>query len=552
MKLIFKKNKIGCDKYDVIKFVAIMVTIFIYSSGTSQNTILNIGTPFSTEVSANFRSPSQYSVAAQRLLLQLSSTYYTVAKEGQVDLDNSLIYASKSLGLSRLPILAEGIENDELIKESQWVDKRNSAKGINLLSTAKGKRHLELLVLIGAYYDFEPDSYHNYKDSVLYYLNQAIQESRSLRAPGLERVSLCLMGKMYVQANDLQHGDAIVTQLIKLSHDLKDTTNEARAWVYRLYTAYTLLTLAPRLGYLEKARAIYHQQNNINGEINVLTNICYLNTAAYNIGTAYNASEEALALAQHSHFLYVQYNEEDVAMVSMIKGEFGEPLKYTLESIKTAESTRDSIGWAYFYNRLGSLYATENELGQAIIWEAKAQQRFLISKESSFLNLFDLTVDLVDLGRTKEAWGWIEKAAKITPPATISDQLFYYLSLQFYYSSDKIRKYQESYSYLLKADSLERQIEKTGPATRRFTIIFLFGDFYFRKGELAKPKPYFESYLKGAAYDDNLTRRMLVLHDLISIDSLNKDQSIELHDYEQFTKLEELNFGLQKQDKRKN
>jgi len=113
----------------------------------------------------------------QRLNLWLSSTFILAVKEGQIDLDSCLYRASRSLGLTRYSILAEGIDDPELPAQSQWVDRRQPEEGFNLLAQAKGKKHLQLLILLGSYYAFQPGSYVLYKDSVEHYLSKAVSES---------------------------------------------------------------------------------------------------------------------------------------------------------------------------------------------------------------------------------------------------------------------------------------------------------------------------------------------------------------------------------------
>jgi hypothetical protein len=110
--------------------------------------------------------PSEYKTPWQRLLLQLSQAFFTAAKENQVDLDSSLIYCAHSLGLSRLPVIAEGIDAPDVAGQLKWIDKRDPKSGLHMLSASTGKKHLELLVFLGAYYAFEPDSYHRYKVTV--------------------------------------------------------------------------------------------------------------------------------------------------------------------------------------------------------------------------------------------------------------------------------------------------------------------------------------------------------------------------------------------------
>jgi hypothetical protein len=67
--------------------------------------------------------------AFQRLLLELATTYFTVVKENQVDLDSSLIHVSKVLSLSRLPIIAAGIVDKGILNSAYWVDQRKPGIG---------------------------------------------------------------------------------------------------------------------------------------------------------------------------------------------------------------------------------------------------------------------------------------------------------------------------------------------------------------------------------------------------------------------------------------
>jgi two-component system, sensor histidine kinase PdtaS len=496
----------------------------------------------------DFKTPAQYHLTWQRLLLQLSSTYYTVVKEGQVDLDNSLLYASHSLGLSRLPIIAEGIDDQELLAGSNWIDIKDPKTGIKLLASLKGRQHLELLVLIGAYYAFQPYSYQHCKDSVLYYLNNAIKESRALHDQTFERLSLCLMGKMYVQANDLQHGDAIFTQLVKECHDAADVIMESKAWAYRgLYSAFTPASISTRILYLQKARELYHSQGNTEGEINALTNICYLKVASHKLDDAYKAAMEALGLEESIHFPYTHYNTDAIAMVTIYKNEFGEPLKYSLESVRTAEATRDSIGWGYFYSRLETLYAIENNSRQeSIKWGKKALYKFLSAKEGSYLNLYNLTAELLSDSKPKEIIALINQVAKITPPATSSDKLFYYLILESYYNDKTVNQFSTAEIYLFKAASVEKQIEKNGLNLWGVMMTYKFGNFYFNKGEYLKAKYYFKRYLAYPSKTGNLDLGLNALAYLVKIDSLFNDANTGLQDLKQYSRLRDSSFAISK------
>ncbi|MFL5808393.1 MAG: hypothetical protein ACJ749_02670, partial [Flavisolibacter sp.] len=144
-------------------FVCTLLFIVLSMEGSAQSytqpTIRNMG----------YHPPSADKASWQRLNLLVSTTYFRVVKEGEVDFDSCLLYASRSLGLSRTSILAEGIDDPGLLLQSQWIDRRDPASGIRLLSQVKEKKHVEAMLLLGAYYAFQPQR--NYRsDSVEYFL----------------------------------------------------------------------------------------------------------------------------------------------------------------------------------------------------------------------------------------------------------------------------------------------------------------------------------------------------------------------------------------------
>src|SRR5476651_1956048 len=104
--------------------------------------LLNCFFCFETEAqTAAFHKPSEYKISWQRLLLQLSQAYYTATQENQDKLDSNLIYCAHSLGLSRLPVIAEGIDAPDLAGQLKWIDQRIPGIGLHQLSASTGKKH---------------------------------------------------------------------------------------------------------------------------------------------------------------------------------------------------------------------------------------------------------------------------------------------------------------------------------------------------------------------------------------------------------------------------
>src|SRR5215211_1415029 len=399
-----------------------------------------------------YHPPSADKASWQRLNLFLSATYFRVVKEGEIDFNSCLLYASRSLGLSRASLLAEGIDDPELLPQSQWIDQRDPGKAMSTLSQTKGKKHLEQMILLGSYYAFQPQT--NYgKDSVEYFLTKAIYEARTLKEQQLARQALCLLGKMYFEVNDVQHGDSVFNQLIRDCKDAGDKETEARALMYKgLFPPYSPATTPKRIADFQKSADIYHQLNDGEGEINALMDAGYMLVTTFQLEKANDFFLKGLQLSEAIKYPYTHYITDALAMVTVFEGKFGEPLKYTIQTIRTAETTRDSIGWAYFYSRLGTLYTAEGKREQeSLEWQLKALDRFVRMGDAGLSgNLFSAVELMNTLGRGREAYDLVSNVSKKVPPRFPTDEIFYNLSFAICYRS--LKQYQLAEQYTNEAE----------------------------------------------------------------------------------------------------
>jgi len=480
--------------------------------------------------------PSQLSPAFQKLLLELSSNFFTVVKENQVDLDSSLIYVSTKLKLSRLQIAAEGINDDNLIKQSTWFDQRNIKLAENQLNTKKGKIYAEQLILIGAYYAFEPGN--NIQANILgiQNLNKAINVCLLLNEKELISVAQRLMGKIFLKENNLSSADSIFKIAIKYYDNESDKYNQAKTlqW-WALYTPVTPTSTAGRLNNIKLAIKLFESMNNQEEAINALVNNSYLYLLNYNLDSAYVTALKADILCKQLKFPYEHYVGAALNTLTMFQGKFGEPLQYALEASKNAELLNDSIGLPYFYGEVGVMYVSEEfQPETAIQWNLKSINTFLAQNEPCYLVLSNVVSDLVTLNRSSEALTLIEKVYKKTPPKLPSDYLFYYLALDDYYVQKGNTK--AALDVLKKAKGIESTLESQGMNIRKAAILFAFGKLYFSQNEYAKALPYFTEFIQqksnvaGTVYAKSRAWLML-----ISIDSAlgNKDQ--QLFDYRNYT-----------------
>ncbi|MET0463378.1 MAG: sensor histidine kinase [Chitinophagaceae bacterium] len=497
--------------------------------------------------SYTYHHPQEDKESWQRLYLLLSSTFINVVNEGQVDLDSALFKASRSLGLSRFSILAEGFGDQELFKESQWIDRKDPASGVRQLSAASGRKRLQRLLLLGSYYAFQRNSYTYFRDSVEHYLQQVITESRKLNEPGMGRQALCLLGKMYLQAGNSE-GDSIYARLIRQCRYAGDKQTEAKALAYRSrYTPPTGASFPGKINDTRAAAALCHSLGNKEGEINALTDAGYLFTASGQLDTAHEVLEQAYRLAESIQFPYIHYNAQALSMVNTFMGKFGEPLRYTLEMIKVSENCLDSIGWGYFHSNLSLMLSSEGREEESFAVIEKAIQHFLRQRNPTVYNqMIAVVYRMSQNGKSKEALEMVKNiSTQVTPPETLADQFTYHYAFAYGYLYNNQLKMVEW--HLAKMDSLETIAETFRPPFRRTDIEELTGFLLMKKGEYRKARKILDTHLLAPRSRLRpLTADLDLYRTLITIDSILGDDRSAVAHYKKYVTLLDATFKVTK------
>ncbi len=503
------------------------------------------GVPVDTRI--YYTPPVQQKESWQRLLLLQSSTFIVVAKEGQVGHDSCLYVASRSLGISRYLVLAEGIADAELRNESKWIDRHDPGEGVRLLAKTSGRKRLQSLLLLGAYYAFEPGTYYKYRDSTEYFLNLAVSESKALKEGRLGRIALCLLAKMYVQENDPK-GDSIYNVLIDQSRKASDREMEARAFAYRgIHMKPAAATLLGKVADLQKAATLYKALGNVEAEISVVTDMGYMLVVTGQLQQAHDVFLQAYTLAQSIGYPYTHYMTEAMAMTTLFQGKFSEPLRYTFQTIEVAERSRDSIGWGAFYTRLSNLYDIEGRQDEAVRFAHKSIDRYLIDRDPAVFNvLLAVLNDMGRKGRAREALDLtFDIAKRVAPPSCVTDHLFYYSALfNCYMRLDSLAPLEMC---LYKMDSLESIAETIrGPIRRKF-ITDGFAMLYYKQKQYEKSRVWFEKRFETAAPGVGELSASLVSYNwLISADSALGDHESAVAHYKRYTQLLDANFRVTK------
>jgi len=492
---------------------------------------------------SSYHPLKEYKASWQRLYLLLSSTFLVVAKEGQVSLDSCMIAASRSTGVSRFSILAEGIDDPGLFEQSAWVDQQEPAKGVSLLSEATGIRHLQLLLLLGSYYAFQTDSYKRYRDSIEYFLGKALQESKLLKAEKLSRQALCLLVKVYAQGND-EKANSVCETLITQCRQAGDKETEARVLAYRSkYTPPLGSTLKRKIDDAQRAAAIFDSAGIFEGEINALTDLGYLQIISGQFQPAYENHLRALKLAEAIHFPYIHYNTQALITVTLFQGKFGEPLRYAYQTIRTAEDTRDSIAWAYFYTNLAHLFSWENRSKESFAWAQKSVNRFVAGRNTSVYRILNLVIlYLQDRGQPKEALDLaLDISKKVGIPDTFSDQYAYHLVFSNCYMD--LHLLDQAEMHIQKLNELETKAEAIRGPMRRGEVDGQLAYLFKERKQFRKARDLFKKrFSTPGLMDGYFASKLEAYRQLIYIDSVLGDHMAAIADYKKYTELLDSSF----------
>ena len=437
-----------------------------------------------------------------------------------IDQDSSLIFVAHSLGLSRLSVVTDGFADQSWVKTNDWFDRRQPSEALKLLSTLRGTEHLRLQVLVGAYYAFQPNAYSTYKDSALFFLTRAREESKLLHDQQWSRQALCLLAKIFVEGNALEQGALFFNQCIAECQAAGDKVNEAKAWMYRgLYTPYSPGTTKDRIDYLQKALELYKSLKRSGDQVNIRTDLGYLWVSELDLKKGEEQFRNALSLEDSIGFPYTHYTADNMSMVLQFQGKYGEPLKFSLQSIKTAEAIKDSIEWGIFCQRIGYLYSLQdNKRKESLGWLYKSlNYSFRTSGDPYIYKALQTIVDAeIEVGRpVKELIFYAQQFAKALPPQSPVNQMDYHLLLEACYLN--LKQYDEAEQQIMEVARLEKKSDSMRGNYNRSLIFYKLGELYFFKGQYKRAKENFALYLSEPA--SALRTSLGVYHMLYTIDS---------------------------------
>lgn len=492
--------------------------------------------------------PSTMTFARQRLLLEQAASFILVKRLSRIDIDSGLSIVHEKLHVSKFSLIAEGLDTSLFLSNAGWIDEDQPALAVQRLSTLKGTPRLQLLQLLGAYYAFRPNGYKNFIDSAIGYITLAIKESEFLHNPRARRQSLCLLGKVYAEKRDTVMANQVFRRLIDDCRSSGDNTTEARAWkYYGAYFPYLSQTAAQRTEYLRRALDLYRRQQDVCNTANVLMDIGYLSYFLYHLADAKAAFLASVNLQDSISWPYTHYSTDLLTLVSDAEGKYGDQMRYSLRSVRSAEASNDSIGLSVFYVRLADGHSMlDNSQQEALVWYKKAAAVCLAENAppATIYNIFNRIVHDMHLRQQdQEALILIDSIHRQHPPIDDQDFFEYNWLMACLYKFTKQYKLAEAYA--LRAQHLEKPMELVSGPINTGAIFWILGDIYKDEKQYTAAEACYRSLL-ASPYIHRVHRsasRSAIIRSLLVVDSALGKTAAALADYHTYVELKEEHFN---------
>jgi len=479
----------------------------------------------------------------------MSGTYYHAWRNADIDLDTAFLHAARYLNISRIILLNEAFEQEIPTNSAPWFDRQDPDTASRALPGTHGEEHLRLLTLLGAYYAFQPNAWARYRDSAIHYLNTALAESKSLNQPSWYRQILCVLGKLYMTSDKPQQGFDYFKQCIEGCRSIGDLATEAKALAWwGLYESYSPSSNQDRIDIFRRAQDLYKKIGHPEGQINVLTDIGYIYDSEVQLQKGDEEFKEALRLEDSINFAYTHYTTDNIAMNGFFQRQYGQPLTYTLQSIKTSETLRDSVPLVAFYCRISDLYQLlDIKYPESWKWALKAADRMLIDKDNTYLynilaNINNWPLDsasaLADMAKLRHY-------ANICPPISTTSLLEYDFTISLYFEA--LRQYDSAEPHILEAERLEKQITSQRGSINTKLAECRLAKLYFEKKEYGKAQYYAQRFLAEYNSSLGLSHELQAEYEIAAIDSINGNYQAGMRHLNNYIYLLYANLNIQNQ-----
>jgi two-component system, sensor histidine kinase PdtaS len=375
---------------------------------------------------------------------------------------------------------------------------------------------IKLLWEMGRTYLLRRGDYQNDLDSASFFFQKAKILSDLMMLSDMKMESICRMGETSLQTGNIAEGKKYFAEAVSYYQSINNKEKEAETWMRMGYSTYresssygyfysfpvTKLneTQLEIINWFSQAKSIYQKNKNKNGLIEALRQIADIHLNQGKLDTAENELMNVLEMYKSAGFKNLHYTYDLLSVTNRLKGNYNKALYYSLEAIKSAQLTKDSVSLSHFYLSLAHVYHELGQLEKSIGWYKNALERFKLDsfpKPNLYRVAGYLSTTLIETKREKDALSFLLRLNKEIPPYSFLDKEINARSMGNCY--DVLKQYDLAEKYYLQMIEWDDKLNIGGISSEAYYSI---GKFYFNQHKYDKAAVYLKKILelpKGVA-----------------------------------------------------
>nr|WP_308992433.1 histidine kinase dimerization/phosphoacceptor domain -containing protein [Mariniflexile sp. KMM 9835] len=381
-------------------------------------------------------------------------------------------------------------------------------------------------------------------DSAFYYFEKSLKLSQSSNNKYLENKSLHYLAKLAFKENDYPKGIENYTRVINYFNKTNDQWSEAN----------TLMELGNALFLKEnkiksyeeineifnKSLSIYSKLDSKKNQADVLNHMahCYLNDGKLIL--ANNKLLEALALYKSVNYRNLHHTYHLLQLVQNIQGNLEKSLYYSLECVKSMESTKDTLNAQLYYHFVGENYSAIGNHEKSLEWYHKAIKIKSPEDRTLLYHIINIaSKELLILNRKQEA---LDLILSVAPLDASSNQPTIEEAKGYVYDAVGNKKLAEK--HFANMIALYQKDSENTPVPRHVSLAYLkIGTFYVEQEYYTKAKVLLLKSLEFPAGTSSVSNKVKANLMLFKTDSALGNYKSAIKYYQRYKELNDSIFN---------
>lgn len=357
-----------------------------------------------------------------RTILELNAAALYVRSDATIPLDSALLIYAGHLGLSRLPVIGEGLDATFCDRYGGWIRSGNVDSFTRIVPGLVGLDQLKAKWLIGAWYAFQPGG-SDYHKAVEWLLQ--VQEAAN-RAGNLEMEvqSDCLLSKAYYMLGDTIKGNHWYFTIVNNPAVSRLPGMQAKARKYvGIYGPFTPQMAKLRMDALTNALHQYQALRDTGNQVNTLMDIAYQRFAGGDVKGSEEMALQSLQLQKDWSFPYTQYANDLLAYLREFNGDHAGALNYAMTSLEAVEGTKDRFFEPHACSRIAGICIQLKDPAAGNEWYKRALHTGMLQGDANMIYFVfqNTTAPDFDLGLNKSVLDTLQGLLRKCPPKTLRE-----------------------------------------------------------------------------------------------------------------------------------